>query len=144
MEDILKEELHIDAVCEKRIFTANRQYVFLVFFSIVSSIFTIILQANRYLSFADHEFPDWINTFNLQVFPFLTLIQLFVGLAGVFFYLRGIRHQKRAIQFSNQAMFQKSFQLYTRGNVCNLFSLGLNVVFELIFFYQEILLKVNY
>ena len=136
MQDLLTEKVYVDGEGEKYISIACRQYNMIAVIFILTSFGNFTLQLLRFLKYSKETFHNWLNIFTFYVFPFIVVVQLCLSLAQLYYYYNGVKLQRKAIDGSDNQLFNKSFLFYKKGNSFGIVSMIIGLCYVAIFIYQ--------
>ena len=137
MEDQLTERIYIDEEGEKLLNTNYQLSTVLIGFFILGSLISLVRGAMLLIKYHSKQFTGWKLIFNFQVLPFVMIIQAVLIFFQFYFFIKGIRVQKRALYEVDQALFNKSYY-YNRNYLYLVFPVVLiNIFAGLIILYLE-------
>lgn len=137
MEDQLTERIYIDEEGEKLLNTNYQLSTVLIGFFILGSLISLVRGAMLLIKYHGKQFIGWKLIFNFQVLPFVMIVQAVLIFFQFYFFIKGIRVQKRALTEFDQALFNKSYY-YNRNYLYLVFPVVLiNIFAGLIILYLE-------
>ena len=141
MNDQLSDKIYIEPSSEKLITVCYRQVQAMAIIFVCASVFSVLINITHVVKYYPVKMGFTVEGIFFKVYPFYSSVELLLGLMQIYLIYKAVRSQKKALEQSDQLLFNRSFEYYKNGNKAALAVVSMTLITELFIFYKEVWLK---